>query len=368
MMCKASLGTRQIAYDAPTLGHENDWRINMLTFKGIAHRTHTDVETVKEVAKRTHKVGKVWRVDDDPDRLAGSAAKWEAITRYLEKQGVREEVAKNGNPVVSEWDEQATLLPYVSCDAPDFAEAMSKVAASADGDVTIDFTKSSGVRISSEQTSVCVMGGVDKDMDGSGVVSVSRETARRLADFAADKRGTLSFGIVEHTEIARVEANGMCVVSQCKRVPAMRPSDIEQAKPEAKQEAKPRKAEKAKPVAKQVEQKPVEQADVKPEPVEPSADTQVIPEVPPKTTDTARVVKVSESVIPAMVKFRELPGMADVTRHDVRKIRDSHGRKVGYVVRDGKAVRILWREWYQHDDASLDATVRELAESWAKAA
>ena len=106
----------------------------------------------------------------------------------------------------------------------------------------------------------------------------------------------------------------------------------------------------------------------KPEAVEPPADTQVIPEVPPKPTDTAHVVKVSESVIPAMVKFRELPGMVDVARHDVRKIRDSHGRKVGYVVRSGKAVRILWREWYRHDDASLDATVRELAESWAKAA
>lgn len=111
-----------------------------------------------------------------------------------------------------------------------------------------------------------------------------------------------------------------------------------------------------------------EHTEEKPEAVEPPADTQVIPEIPPKPTDTAHVVKVSESVIPAMVKFRELPGMADVTRRDVRKIRDSHGRKVGYVVRAGKAVRILWREWYRHDDASLDATVRAMAESWAKAA
>lgn len=111
-----------------------------------------------------------------------------------------------------------------------------------------------------------------------------------------------------------------------------------------------------------------EHTEPKPATVEPPANTQVIPEVPPKPTDTARVVKVSESVIPAMVKFRELPGMADVTRRDVRKIRDSHGRKVGYVVRAGKAVRILWREWYRHDDASLDATVRAMAESWAKAA
>ncbi|MDO5685677.1 MAG: hypothetical protein Q4G37_06215, partial [Bifidobacterium sp.] len=69
----------------------------MLTFKGIAHRTHTDVETVKEVAKHTHKVGKVWRVDDDPDRLAGSAAKWEAITRYLEKQNRRQREASADN-------------------------------------------------------------------------------------------------------------------------------------------------------------------------------------------------------------------------------------------------------------------------------
>ena len=126
--------------------------------------------------------------------------------------------------------------------------------------------------------------------------------------------------------------------------------------PEPKPEPKPQ-AERA------------EHTEAKPKAVaEPPADTQVIPEVPPKATDTARVVKVSESVIPAMAKFRELPGMADVTRHDVRKIRDSHGRKVGYVVRSGKAVRILWREWYRHDDASLDATVRAMAESWAKAA
>lgn len=126
--------------------------------------------------------------------------------------------------------------------------------------------------------------------------------------------------------------------------------------------------EQAKPVEAEPEAKQVEQADVKPEAVEPPADTQVIPEVPPKPTDTARVVKVSESVIPAMVIFRDLPGMADVAKRDVRKIRDSHGRKVAYVVRAGQAVRILWREWYRHDDASLDATVREMAEAWAKAA
>ena len=150
-----------------------------------------------------------------------------------------------------------------------------------------------------------------------------------------------------------------------KREQAKQEANQADVKPEA---VKPRKPVEAKPEAKQAEQKQVEQADVKPEAVEPPADTQVIPEVPPKTTDTARVVKVSESVIPAMVIFRELPGMADVKRHDVRKIRDSHGRKVAYVVRDGKAVRILWREWYKHDDASLDATVRAMAESWAKAA
>lgn len=207
----------------------------MLTLKGIADRTHTDIKTVREVAKRTHKVGKVWRVDDDPDRLAGSAAKWEAITLYLEKQ------------------------------------------------------------------------------------------------MAAKQKPTANAG---KSSVKRVEKNA--------------------------------KAVKPKPEAQQVEPKPA--AKPKPATVEPSADTQVIPEVPPKPTDTAHVVKVSESVIPAMVKFRELPGMADVTRRDVRKIRDSHGRKVGYVVREGKAVRILWREWYRHDDASLDATVRAMAESWAKVA
>ena len=200
----------------------------MLTLKGIADRTHTDIETVKDVAKRTHKVGKVWRVDDDPDRLAGSSTKWETVTRYLQKQN------------------------------------------------------------------------------------------RRERESSADNS---------------------------------QPQEEPNQKPEPKPQAQPQ------PQAKQ-----------KPATVEPSADTQVIPEVPPKATDTAHVVKVSESVIPAMVKFRELPGMADVTRHDVRKIRDSHGRKVGYVVRSGKAVRILWREWYRHDDASLDATVRAMAESWAKAA
>lgn len=208
----------------------------MLTLKDIAHRTHTDIETVKDVAKRTHKVGKVWRVDDDPDKLAGSSTKWETVTRYLEKQNRRE-----------------------------------------------------------------------------------RESSADNAQPQAE--------------------------------PKQKPQAAQKQKPEPKPQAEP------KPTAKQ-----------EPATVEPPADTQVIPEVPPKATDTAHVAKVSESVIPAMVKFRELPGMADVTRRDVRKIRDSHGRKVGYVVREGKAVRILWREWYRHDDASLDATVRELAESWAKAA
>lgn len=93
-------------------------------------------------------------------------------------------------------------------------------------------------------------------------------------------------------------------------------------------------------------------------PAECSAETQEIPEVPPTPTETAQVVAISEQVIPATVTLREFALTRDVPRKRIRQFRDVRGRKCAYVVRADDGAFILWREWYEHEDAAMDAEVR----------
>ena len=93
-------------------------------------------------------------------------------------------------------------------------------------------------------------------------------------------------------------------------------------------------------------------------PTECSAETQEIPEVPPQTNEDARVLQVSEHVIPACVTLKEYELTRNVPRKHCKQFRDSRGRKCAYVVRADTGAFILWRSWYQHDDAELDAAVR----------
>lgn len=93
-------------------------------------------------------------------------------------------------------------------------------------------------------------------------------------------------------------------------------------------------------------------------PAECSAETQEIPEVPPQTNEDARVLQVSEHVIPACVTLKEYELTRDVPRKRRREFRDSRGRKCAYVVRADTGAFILWRSWYKHEDAEMDAAVR----------
>lgn len=93
-------------------------------------------------------------------------------------------------------------------------------------------------------------------------------------------------------------------------------------------------------------------------PAECSAETQEIPEVPPVPTETAQVVATSEHVIPATVTLREFALTRDVPRKRIRQFRDARGRRCAYVVRADSGAFILWRSWYEHEDADLDAEVR----------
>lgn len=93
-------------------------------------------------------------------------------------------------------------------------------------------------------------------------------------------------------------------------------------------------------------------------PAECSAETQEIPEVPPQTNEDARVLQVSEHVIPACVTLKEYELTRDVPRKRRREFRDSRGRKCAYVVRADDGAFILWRSWYKHEDAEMDAAVR----------
>lgn len=93
-------------------------------------------------------------------------------------------------------------------------------------------------------------------------------------------------------------------------------------------------------------------------PAECSAETQEIPEVPPQVNDQARVLQVSEHVIPACVTLKEYELTRNVPRKRRREFRDSRGRKCAYVVRADTGAFILWRSWYKHEDAEMDAAVR----------
>ncbi|MDE5640653.1 MAG: hypothetical protein K2I40_02865 [Bifidobacterium castoris] len=93
-------------------------------------------------------------------------------------------------------------------------------------------------------------------------------------------------------------------------------------------------------------------------PAECAADTQEIPEVPPTPNAAAQVLATSEDVIPATVTLREFALTRDVPRKRIRQFRDARGRKCAYVVRADDGAFILWRDWYEHEDAALDAEVR----------
>lgn len=93
-------------------------------------------------------------------------------------------------------------------------------------------------------------------------------------------------------------------------------------------------------------------------PAECSAETQEIPEVPPQTNEDAQVLQVSEHVIPACVTLKEYELTRNVPRKRRREFRDSRGRKCAYVVRADTGAFILWRSWYKHEDAEMDAAVR----------
>lgn len=93
-------------------------------------------------------------------------------------------------------------------------------------------------------------------------------------------------------------------------------------------------------------------------PAECSAVTQEIPEVPPQTNEDARVLQVTEHVIPARVTLKEYELTRDVPRKRCREFRDARGRRCAYVVKADTGAFILWRDWYEHDDAEMDAAVR----------
>ena len=93
-------------------------------------------------------------------------------------------------------------------------------------------------------------------------------------------------------------------------------------------------------------------------PAECSAETQEIPEVPPQTNEDALVLQVSEHVIPGCVTLKQYELTRDVPRKRCKQFRDTRGRKCAYVVRADTGAFILWRDWYKHDDAEMDAAVR----------
>lgn len=103
-------------------------------------------------------------------------------------------------------------------------------------------------------------------------------------------------------------------------------------------------------------------------PDEPDAVTQEIPEVPPSPNSDAKVYVAVDSVIPAGIPVKDIPALQSYGRKQVKHFRDSQGRKLVYVGCDGTTCRVVWRDWYQHDDEQLDATVREYVASLGFAA
>lgn len=114
---------------------------------------------------------------------------------------------------------------------------------------------------------------------------------------------------------------------------------------------------------------PEETAGAEPEPVaEPTAETVEIPEVPPVANDKAKVLMVSESVIPAGVKASDIPALAGFPRR--KFFRDGKGRKVCYAAAvEGRCV-VVWRDWFDRSDELLEKTVTEwcMARGFARAA
>ena len=109
-------------------------------------------------------------------------------------------------------------------------------------------------------------------------------------------------------------------------------------------------------------------------PAECSAETQEIPEVPPQVNDRARVLKVSEHVIPTGDEVAGGDMFPDVSYRSVHKFKvpvlDDAGnvvkrRKVAYVFRHDGVIHVVRRDRYEQ--AGRDATVEaEIAEFVAK--
>ena len=92
--------------------------------------------------------------------------------------------------------------------------------------------------------------------------------------------------------------------------------------------------------------------------VEPEPVTAEIPEVPPQTDTTAKVVKVSAGVkvrvarkvvIPGGKSVRELADVFGAYAHKPRGFRDSKGRRVAYVAFDKSGGVIAYRDYYTLD-------------------
>ncbi|MBT1161233.1 hypothetical protein [Bifidobacterium sp. SO1] len=93
------------------------------------------------------------------------------------------------------------------------------------------------------------------------------------------------------------------------------------------------------------------------------APTEEFPEVPPTVNADATVIVAVESVIPAGVMSKDIPALKPYKRKNVRYFRDKTGRKLAYVGHDDTSCAVVWRDWYMHDDAELDAEVADYVTS-----
>lgn len=100
-------------------------------------------------------------------------------------------------------------------------------------------------------------------------------------------------------------------------------------------------------------------------PAECSADTVEIPEVPPQTNEDARVLAVSEAVIPTIARVRDVfPDVPYRAVHAIRRVVENRDgtvskKKVAYVFRHGDEIQVLRRDRYEHSgrDEAVEAEI-----------
>lgn len=100
-------------------------------------------------------------------------------------------------------------------------------------------------------------------------------------------------------------------------------------------------------------------------PAECSADTVEIPEVPPQTNEDARVLAVSEAVIPTIARVRDVfPDVPYRAVHAIRRVVESRDgtvskKKVAYVFRHGDEIQVLRRDRYENSgrDEAVEAEI-----------